>query len=293
MFRSVTRRRLVRSLRSFDARFFSGDVLAAYQEKLQKKAALLGVDTVHELKERLKPDIEATKARLNKIDPIKELEQYAQRQQQESRDDASTTTKIRLPIPKDAKTTPYKTLSSFVDVGKLAQLPRKELELIWKARFANVDRAMSAVLDATQFSKIYATAFKNPSFILPVPKGPDGYEMHFVQWSFVGPNTTYCLLTTVAEYKLHKEYAKPHTTLMFHQELAQPNAVVLMNGIVEEESSLTMEEAHLLVLNVQRFYSGLNDTEASQLRAHLLQQFSKGDADFDMKTLVQLSTTVE
>lgn len=281
------------SLRFSSVRFRSGDVLAAYHEKLQKKAALLGVDTVEELKEKLKPDIEAAKAKLNKIDPLEELQQYTEKQQQEAAGASATATKIRLSIAKDAKAAPYKTLGLFVDVDKLAELPRKELELIWKARFASVDRTMSAMLEGTQFSRIYATAFKNPSFILPVPKGPDGHEMHFIQWSFVGPNTTYCLFTTVAEYKLHKEYAKPHTTLMFHQELAELNDAVLMNGLVEQESSLSMEEAHLLVLNVQRFYSGLKDSSTSKLRAHLLHQFTKGDADFDMKKLVEASTNVE
>lgn len=64
------------------------------------------------------------------------------------------------------------------------------------------------------------------------------------------------MLTSLAEYKLHKEYAKPHTTLMFHQELVADTGIVLMNGRVEEDVPLSMDEAQLLLLNVQRFYGG-------------------------------------
>ena len=115
--------------------------------------------------------------------------------------------------------------------------------------------------------------------------------MHFVQWAFVGPQTVHCMLTTVAEYKLHKEYAKPHTTLMFHQDLVgEKPGVVLMNGVCETESSLSIDEAQLLVLNVQRFYGGLGNSE---VKLKLLNDFTQGHEGFSTEELIKEATTFE
>lgn len=253
-----------------------------YQEKLRAKAQQMGVGSVDELTRKLQPDIEAKKKLMNAVDPLAELEAHDKElalQQQASRDKAFTE---RGTVDKHAPHVPYKTLQSFVDVAKVRDLPAKELEFIWRARFANRDRAMSAVLLGEQFSRMFANAFKNPSFILPLPKEGAGYEMHFVQWGFVGPHTTHCMLTSLAEYKLHKEYAKPHTTLMFHQDIMHDNGLVLMNGQVEPDVPLSLDDAQMLVLNVQRFYGV---TECPRKLA-LLRAFTKGDDSFDMDALI-------
>ena len=103
----------------------------------------------------------------------------------------------------------------------------------------------------------------------------------------MGPHTTHCMLTSLAEYKLHKEYAKPHTTLMFHQELVDEVGKVLMNGQVEEDVPLSMDEAQLLVLNVQRFYGGLTESEGSKRKLELLKEFTAGNPDFNMERLIE------
>mgnify|MGYP001038508936 CR=1 FL=1 len=272
----------------------NAEVLAKYKQKLEMKAKNLGLESVEQLQEQLKDDIEKRKKEMNAADPLKELEEYEKRQQEElEKDRQNRITKVRSPIAKDAPKLPYKTLNSFVDIEKINELPRKELEFIWKARFQNNPRNLYAILTDLQFANMFANAFKNPSFILPLPKSEDGYEMHFVQWSFVGPSTTHCMLTTVAEYKLHKEYAKPHTTLMFHQELAGTKGMVLMNGQVEKEASLTMDEAQLLVLNVQRFYGGIGDPEKVKAKLQILREFTQGKADFDMQKLIDEATSFE
>ena len=115
--------------------------------------------------------------------------------------------------------------------------------------------------------------------------------MHFVQWSFAGPQTTHCMLTTLAEYKLHKEYAKPHTTLMFHQELVNSKNLVLMNGQVEEEAALSMDDAQLLVLNVQRFYGAVGDEALIKRKHELLRAFTTSE-NFDVDTLIEEATSV-
>lgn len=270
------------------------DAFIKYQEKLDQKAKSLGLKDAAELQEKLKEDIELKKKEFNAVDPLKELEAYERKKAEEiQKNKDSKTIKVRSPVDKDAPVAPYKTLDSFIDVEKAKELPAKELQFIWRARFQNKEGNFHAALNSIQFAKMYANAFKNPSFILPLPKTEDGYEMHFVQWSFVGPKTTHCMLTTVAEYKLHKEYAKPHTTLMFHQDLADKTDLVLMNGQLEADVPLTMEEAQLLILNVQRFYGGLTDKEGSKRKLELLRDFTSGNPNFDMDKLINEAASLD
>lgn len=280
--------------RSAPCRFFATrapiSVLEKYRKKLEEKAQALGVKSVDELKEKLKTEIEETKKEFNAVDPLKHLDEYEQKQAEKLRQKRAAESD-RGPISKDTPQAPYKTLSSFVDVDKIKELPEKELKFIWRARFEGKDRALHATLTSEQFASLFANAFKNPNFILPLPKEGAGYEMHFVQWAFVGPKTTHCMLTSLEEYKLHKEYAKPHTTLMFHQELMD-SGVILMNGQVEDDVPLSVDEAQLLVLNVQRFYGGLTSA-SSERKLALLQAFTKGSADFNMETLIEETTSFD
>lgn len=246
--------------------------------------------SVDELKEKLLSDIAEKKKAMNSVDPLAELEEYERKQaeelkQRKLKDQGSD--KIRDAIDASTPKTPYKTLSSYLDLEKVKALPKSELQYIWRARFANQDRSLHATIDAAQFAGIFANAFKNPSFVLPLPRDGQGYEIHFVQWAFVGPNTTHCMLTSLAEYKLHKEYAKPHTTLMFHQELVADTGIVLMNGRVEEDVPLSMDEAQLLLLNVQRFYGGTPESETSQRKLQMLRAFTQGDESFTMDLLIE------
>lgn len=268
------------------------EYLKQYQDKLNQKARELGFKDTEELNEKLKEEIENKKKDLNAIDPLKDLEGFEQAQAESMRKNIQDhQIKIRSPVDKDAPILPFKTLSSFIDVDKIKQLNKKEIEFIWRARFQSKEKTFVAILDAVQFSQMYALAFKNRTFILPLPKESGGYEMHFVQWSFVGPYTTHCMLTTVAEYKLHKEYAKPHTTLSFHQELAEEKDTVLMNGDIEQEATLTFEEAQLLVLNIQRFYGAMKSVSKEKL--DLLVSFNSGEDNFDMDKLIDEATSFD
>ncbi|KAM9913162.1 hypothetical protein OXX69_001858 [Metschnikowia pulcherrima] len=270
-------------------------VLDRYRSQLEKKARQIGVSSIDELKENLKEEIESKKKEMNAVDPLKELEAFEKEQAQKLRQKlaAKKDSKIRGAIDASIPKAPYKTLSSFVDVEKLRELPEKEMTYIWKARFEANERAITAALNASQFGNLFANAFKNPSFVLPLPKDGDGYEMHFVQWSFVGPHTTHCMLTSLAEYKLHKEYAKPHTTLMFHQELLGDSGVVLMNGQLEQDVPLSVEEASLLVLNVQRFYGAMTASSSAERKLELLRAFTQGDSAFSMDKLIEEAASLD
>ncbi|EGV62558.1 hypothetical protein PSN45_000230 [Yamadazyma tenuis] len=268
------------------------ELLQKYKDKLEAKAKILGYQSVEDLNESLKDDIEARKKQLNAIDPLKDLEGFeAEQASKMKKNILDHQIKIRDPIKRDAPIAPYKTLDSFVDSAKLKDLNKQEIEYIWRARFQKDDRSMVAILGATQFSNMYALGFKNRTFILPLAKESGGYEMHFVQWSFVGPETTHCMLTTLAEYKLHNEYAKPHSTIMFHQELAHEKDVVLMNCHVEKESNVSLADAQFLILNIQRFYGAMKSISKAKLE--LLEAFNRGEEMFDMEKLIEEATSFE
>ncbi|KAG7701268.1 hypothetical protein KL915_000299 [Ogataea haglerorum] len=276
------------------------DVIARYKEKLDQKARELGAANAEQLKENLKDEIEKKKLEMNKIDPLKELEAFEKAQQNTVRKKAEERSPIDPSTPKD----PYKTLNSYLDLEKIKGLKADEIEFLWRLRFQKGENTLSAVVPSNTFERLFNNAVKNPTFVLPLPREKaqvegegksDPVEIHFVQWSFVGPHTTHVLITSLAEYKLHKEYARPHTTVMFHHELKDDKRIVMMNGQVEKDSSVTLQEAQLLLLNVQRFYGGLAETtsESSQKRLELLRKFNSGDPTFSMNELIELAQSME
>ncbi|CAI5760145.1 unnamed protein product [Candida verbasci] len=227
----------------------SENIREKYLSKLQEKAKAEGL-SINELRDKFKDQINKVKSELDAIDPNEQIRKIKEEK---------AIVKDRGKIDKTKDQAPYKTLDDFVALDKVKDLPKDEISKIWSARFINKERALHAVTDNYQFAQIYANAFRYPNFLLPIPKkheGKEGFELQFIQWSFVGPLTIHCMFTTLAEYKLHNEYAKPHTTLTFHQELAKDKDIVLMNGLSEKDCGLTMQEAQFLVINLQRFYSG-------------------------------------
>ncbi|KAH3666006.1 hypothetical protein OGAPHI_004195 [Ogataea philodendri] len=300
--RSFVRRATVTPVRFVANKAVAEDVAARYREKLQQKAKELGAADPEELKQKLKDEIEQKKREMNKIDPLKELEEYEKSQQKRVIKQAKDRKPIDPATPKD----PYKTLNSYLDLEKIRALDSKEIEFLWRLRFQKGENTLSAVVPKNSFERLHRNAIRNPTFVLPLPRedaqvegeAPEAgspVEIHFVQWNFVGPETTHVLITSLAEYKLHKEFARPHTTVMFHQELKDEKDLILMNGQVEKDAPLTLQEAQLLLLNVQRFYGGLSDnlSETGKKRVQLLEQFNSGSTEFSMDELIDLAQSME
>lgn len=263
----------------------NAEVLNKYKKQLEQKAKDLGVSDLNELKEKFKDKIEKTKIELGAEDPLKQVLEWEKQQKEKSTD--GSVINVRK-IDEKKEKLPFKVLNDFIDVDKAKGLPVDDIKMIWKHRFLNKERALHATLDNRQFADIYANAYRYPNFVLPLPKPHnDGYELEFVQWAFVGPNTIHCMFTTLAEYKLNKEFARPHTTLIFHQEFSQDKDLVLMNGVSEKEGGLSMDEAQLLAVNLQRFYSG----KFPQM-TKLLKEFNEGSPEFNVEELIKEATSV-
>ncbi|KAI5955994.1 hypothetical protein KGF57_003480 [Candida theae] len=263
----------------------NAEVLNKYKKQLEQKAKELGINDLNQLKEKFKDKIEKTKIELGAEDPLKQILEWEKQQKEKSTD--GSVINVRK-IDEKKEKLPFKVLNDFIDVDKARGLPVDDIKMIWKHRFLNKERALHATLDKRQFADIYANAYRFPNFVLPLPKPHnDGYELEFVQWAFVGPNTIHCMFTTLAEYKLNKEFARPHTTLIFHQEFSQDKDLVLMNGVSEKEGGLSMDEAQLLAVNLQRFYSG----KFPQM-TKLLKEFNDGSTSFNVDELIKEATSV-
>lgn len=270
-----------------------------YRAKLEQKAAAEGANSIQDLKDKYQDKIESQKKIFDETDP------YAKINAQSSNNDETPTLNQTGAAASEAiKNAPkvpssdIKDLDSFIDVSKFKLHNRKEIEMLWKMRFSANPRAICGIIEGDTFSHMYKNARQNPMFVLPLPREDssakedidasekNGIEMHLVQWSFVGPYTIHCIFTTLAEYKLHQEYARPHTTLIIHSDLLADKGFALMNGNIEKDAAIGVEESHLLTLFLQKFYSASPDTEAGKRKLAILSGFTQGDTNFSIDNLV-------
>lgn len=214
-----------------------------------------------------------------------------------------------------------KPLSSYLDLEKVSSLPNKELEYVWRLRHASDPLSLCAVIPLETYNRIHRTARDHPQFILPLPRptaedsgdvktASNGFEggnrtaadIHFLQWSFhppanahLGPNTktanthtSTVLFTHLASYKLHGEFAPPHTTITHHLDLADSHGLVLLNGSVVEGRGVSVEEGRWLLMCLQKFYDfgGHGGGIGKEKIQGLLEKFSKGDQEFKIEELV-------
>jgi ATP synthase F1 complex assembly factor 1 len=184
-----------------------------------------------------------------------------------------------------------KNLSSFIDIPKTLDLPQKEIEYIWRLRHSSNPNSLCAIVPSTTYTAMAETARKHPQFILPLPRESEdtqgqkqgGAEIHFMQWTFPHPSTSTVLFTHLAEYKLRGEYATPHTTVSLHLELAEPKGLVLVQGQVQENRGVSVDEAKWLLMCLQKFYGVHGGPE----RIKLLEQFTNGDESFNVQQLLE------
>ncbi|OJD15613.1 hypothetical protein AJ78_04133 [Emergomyces pasteurianus Ep9510] len=143
----------------------------------------------------------------------------------------------------------------------------------------------------------------------PAQSASTGADIHFLQWAFhppasattSAPNTTNTdstptlnthtstvLFTHLASYKLHGAYSQPHTIITHHLDLADKTGLVLMNGSVVSDRGVSVDEAKLLVMWLQRFYDWGVDGKQAGKRAELVRMFTQGDVNgFKLEDLME------
>ncbi|EMC91271.1 hypothetical protein BAUCODRAFT_80461 [Baudoinia panamericana UAMH 10762] len=270
-----------------------------YREKLEQKAREQGLSNVDELKEvysdkikelRTKATVPGANAPLSaQSPPLPESVDSSVPYQPPPppRPQDQTQTKEYTKASKDN----VKSLSSFIDVEKTAELPPKEIESIWRLRHVRDAQSLCAVMPTDTYKRIATTARRHPQFILPIPREKEGAEIHFLQWTFPSPTTATVLFTHLAEFKLRGEYAQPHTTVTHHLDLADQKGLVLLEGRVQENRGLTVDEGKWLLMCLQKFYGfeAHSDTakQNAEKRKKLMEQFSGGDTGFRVEELLE------
>jgi ATP synthase F1 complex assembly factor 1 len=284
-------------------------ILAKYKEKLELKAREKGLKDLEELKEQYKDKIE--ELRKQAIVPGATGPLTLPETTTTTSTTSTTTTKPppkspwpSPPPPPAASGSPaapppgVKTLNSFLDLDKVQTLPEKEVQALWRLRHAANPQSIHFALPATTFSQLLRSAKQHPSFVLPLPREipaddssaseehgqtQQAAELHYLQFSHPHVDTTTLMFTTLAEFKLRGEFASPHTTVTFHQELAKSHNLVLGQGLVIEKRGVSVDDARWLVMCMQKFYV---QTEEGKGRSQLLDMFTRGDSSFQVERLI-------
>lgn len=110
--------------------------------------------------------------------------------------------------------------------------------------------------------------------------------MHFLQWTYPHKDVVTVLFTSLAAYKLHGEFAVPHTTLTHHLELMDEKGLVLAQGGVVKDRGLSVEEGRWLVMALQKFYGADPADEEGKRRIELLEQFTEGGEKFRVEDII-------
>ncbi|KAF8449852.1 ATP11 protein-domain-containing protein [Terfezia claveryi] len=171
----------------------------------------------------------------------------------------------------------FKTLSSYMDLPKLNPLPPSQIDYLWRLRHSSTPTSLCACIPTDTFRRLLSHAKVHPMFILPLPRPGGAIEMHFLQWTYPHKDVVTVLFTSLAAYKLHGEFAVPHTTLTHHLELMDEKGLVLAQGGVVKDRGVSVEEGRWLVMALQKFYGADPGDEEGRRRIELLEQFTGGE----------------
>jgi ATP synthase F1 complex assembly factor 1 len=280
--------------------------MAKYKEKLERAAREKGLSDISELKEQYKDKIDELRKQAivpGATGPLTPPPSPSPEAQATPRPKSSWPSPPPPPTPQDPTAPPppppgVKTLNSFLDLPKVRDLPEKEVQALWRLRHAGNPQSIHFAVPASVFRSLLQTAKQHPSFVLPVPreipvdgveaareeaKTQQAAELHYLQFAHPHVDTTTLLFTSLAEFKLRGEFASPHTTVTFHQELADSHDLVLGQGTVVENKGVSVDEARWLVMCMQKFYV---QSEEGKGRGELLNMFTRGDSGFQVERLI-------
>lgn len=289
-------------------------ILQKYKDKLESKAKQEGLNDVSELKQVYKDKIETLRKQASVPGATAPLTPPPSPPPSPSASSVSSTPLSSQGSPWPAPPPPptshasaasankpppgVKTLDSFLALDKVASLPAKEVQVLWRLRHASNPQSVHFALPSSTFAALLRSAKQHPSFVLPLPRevtaeeipasgntqAHTAAELHYMQFTHPHANTTTLLFTSLAEYKLRGEFASPHTTITFHSELADSHDLVLGQGLVVEGKGVTVDEARFLLMCMQKFYIV---SEEGKGRGELLDMFTRGDEEFQVEKLLE------
>ncbi|KTW30627.1 hypothetical protein T552_00343 [Pneumocystis carinii B80] len=272
---SLSRKKLPKNIYKFrkfqfKAKDIPQELINKYKGKLEEKMKKENLSSIEELfkKYTIKSNKENTKtiSESNFIQKNKNLTQ--------------TNTKIL----KNEKKDQIKTLSFYINVEKIRSYNVKKIESIWKACHSQDDHSLCGLIPSQKFEIMEKNAKRYNMFILPI-NHEQGIEIHFLQWFFVNNFTKYILITSLLEYKVRGEFARPHTFLYYYTDLSSDKNIVLMKGELEKNRGITMNDLRIIIFQIEIFFSAIEGNQEDQLKLELLEKFNTGK-DFNISTLI-------
>jgi hypothetical protein len=121
------------------------------------------------------------------------------------------------------------------------------------------DHCIYAVLQQTDYDKLFDTATQYPIFLFPLPKTslptPDGSPGQGYQLFLSRFKDHTFFLTPLSEYQRYAQAAIPTLVINHFPELSQEKHIVLMSGNYDP-ASLNALEVQCLANEIKLFYSG-------------------------------------
>ncbi|KAI9505909.1 hypothetical protein GGI25_001469 [Coemansia spiralis] len=242
-----------------------------YRDKLLKHAHSQGVETVEQLKQKIKQGSEQGTARGQKTrveqgpSSPKTAKSAAQPATARRLDQDSHLSANNLPPT-------VKSLDQIMRTDKLLTKSAEEITALWTQYHATKDM-VSAAIPLTTYQRQREMARHNPLFVLPLPRD-QGMEFFFMQCDHHQVH-----FTSLLEYKANTTGARPYLTLTHYTDFSKSHGLVLMRGEIEARL-LGALDAQYLVMQMQRFYLG-------EKNRGLVERFNQRPESFDYSELVE------
>lgn len=159
-----------------------------------------------------------------------------------------------------------KPLGTILKLELVMDLDEEAIGKIWKAYHVDKE-AICAVIPVATYELLKSRAKAFPFFAFPLPRD-DGFEFFLGQWQ--GNQFAF---TSMLEYQMHQENARPYLLLNHYTELLAAKGVALMAGDLDE--NVTVIDAQTLANQVQMFYLGSDEM------LQLVEDFNKKPDAFD------------
>jgi ATP synthase F1 complex assembly factor 1 len=167
-----------------------------------------------------------------------------------------------------------------VKLDLLEQESPERITQIWHEYHRNKENVINAVIPAKIFQTIHERGELYPMFIFPLPR-QHGLEFYLLQF-----HQKQCYFTSLAEYKLRQDQARPFLSLTHYDELQHSKQIVLMHGHIYQPNIVTSQDAQFLAFCVQQFYGGLQKKNEDDSLFQLVRQFHEQPQDFDHLVLI-------
>ncbi|XP_050421971.1 ATP synthase mitochondrial F1 complex assembly factor 1 [Adelges cooleyi] len=150
---------------------------------------------------------------------------------------------------------------------------------------------VSAAVPYKNYKLFYNKSIQYPMFVLPLPRGDQGYEFMFVQFQHnVDVSNCTAHLTPLIAYQKHKENAPECMSIEYYSDLIRENdadnSTVLMRSFYDYKL-LSPMEATCLVNQLRIFYENKNTRHET-----LLKLFNEGHSEFHYSDVIACVETL-